>query len=337
MGKGDKSVVVNGDPEKMPELEMDDEAGGRGNWSNKMDFVLSCLSYAVGLGNVWRFPYVCYKNGGGAFLIPFMCMLFITGIPLVFMELSFGQYASSGVVSIWKVSPIFQGVGWAMFVVSCLIAIYYNMIIAWTIYYLFASFTDHLPWSDCGEWSTEACLTDKSEMNNCTNHNGTWFNATCFWPGDYSNNLDEYNTIVQLANSSGIKYLSASDEYFHKEVLAITSSIADIGEVKWELALCLLLAWVLVDICLAKGIKSSGKAVYFTAFFPYLVLTILLVRGITLEGSIDGIIYYLKPKWELLLEPRVSIHLNTLFYLNFFLWVLCCCRSILFWLYLFYP
>lgn len=302
MGKGDKSLVPPSDPEKVgEEYEMSSEAGGRGNWSNKMDFVLSCLSYAVGLGNVWRFPYVCYKNGGGVFLLPFCAMLFITGIPLVYLELSFGQYASSGVVSIWKVSPIFQGVGWAMFIVSCLICIYYNMIIAWTIYYLFASFTDHLPWSDCGEWSSEACVDDMVVKNNCTKNNGTWFNSTCVYP--YSVDNATYSKIQEI--SGNIKHISASEEYFHKYVLDITSSMEEMGGLRWELAACLLAAWVLVDICLAKGIKSSGKAVYFTAFFPYLVLTILLVRGVTLEGASDGIIYYLKPDWSQLAEPRV--------------------------------
>ncbi|WAR04563.1 SC6A9-like protein, partial [Mya arenaria] len=101
-----KGADENGDDSSSGSGE--DENQERGNWSRKMDFILSCLSYAVGLGNVWRFPYVCYRNGAGAFLIPFIIMLFVTGIPLVYLELSFGQFASSGVVSIWKASPLFQ-------------------------------------------------------------------------------------------------------------------------------------------------------------------------------------------------------------------------------------
>lgn len=77
------------------------------------------------------------------------------------------------------------------------------------------------------------------------------------------------------------------------------------GVPKWELALCLLLSWLIVIACLARGVQSAGKAVYFTALFPYLVLTILFIRGLTLEGSWVGLKYYFIPKWERLLVPKV--------------------------------
>lgn len=291
---GQVTVVTN---------EKEDENAERGNWSRKMDFFLSCLSYAVGLGNVWRFPYICARNGGGAFLIPFLIMLFITGIPLVFMEMSFGQFASSGVVSIWNVCPLFQGVGWAMFIVSLLIAIYYNMIIAWTLYYFFASFAKTLPWSFCGPWSSDGCLEDRTEMSNCMHYGGLWFNDSCVT--NTTVGQDRFLEIQNISNTSVLDRHSPSNDYFHTVVLDITKGVEEMGAVRWQLALCLLLAWILVAICLAKGIKTSGKAVYFTAFFPYVVLTILLIRGLTLKGSVDGIVYFLLPQWDQLLNAKV--------------------------------
>ncbi|KAK3106826.1 hypothetical protein FSP39_000767 [Pinctada imbricata] len=310
----DKSLATKefelNDPEKTSAMSSTTDSSGdenaeRGNWSRKMDFVLSCLSYAVGLGNVWRFPYVCYRNGAGAFLIPFIVMLFITGIPLVFLELSFGQFASSGVVSIWKASPIFQGVGWAMFIVSVLICIYYNMIIAYTLYYLFASFAAVLPWNECGSWATEACATENQTLRNaykkCTTLGLSWCNDACYNLSTVDNGTLANLTCTEYGK--GVK--SPSDEYFHESVLDITSGVHSMGVIRWELAGCLLVAWIMVAVCLAKGIKTSGKAVYFTAFFPYVVLLILLIRALTLEGSVDGIIYYFKPQWDKLGTAKV--------------------------------
>ncbi|XP_018412205.1 PREDICTED: sodium- and chloride-dependent neutral and basic amino acid transporter B(0+)-like, partial [Nanorana parkeri] len=78
-----------------------------------------------------------------------------------------------------------------------------------------------------------------------------------------------------------------------KVALKRSSGMDETGQVVWHLALCLLLAWIITAAALVKGIKSSGKVVYFTALFPYAVLIILLIRGVTLEGAIDGIEYFI--------------------------------------------
>lgn len=64
----------------------------RQTWSRKAEFILAVIAFAVGLGNVWRFPYLCYKNGGGAFFIPYIIMCVLGGIPVFFLELSLGQF-----------------------------------------------------------------------------------------------------------------------------------------------------------------------------------------------------------------------------------------------------
>ena len=274
-----------------------DENKERGNWSNQFEFLLSCLSYAVGLGNVWRFPYLCYRNGGGAFLIPYTVMLITVGIPLFFMELSFGQYASEGPITIWKICPLFTGIGYAMFLMSALVGIYYNMILAWAMFYFLSSFTSSLPWSSCDNpWNTKECR--QHDTRNCTAINGTvLFNGTCILKDQVSE--DEWLEAVK-ENSR-----MPSEEYFHKFVLGLSSGIHEWGTMRLELAFCLLICWLIVFICLVRGIKSMGKVVYFTAFFPYFVLTILLIRGLTLDGSLDGIKFYLTPDWPRLKESRV--------------------------------
>ncbi|KAK2180985.1 hypothetical protein NP493_418g00000 [Ridgeia piscesae] len=286
----------------------EDENVERGNWTGKLDFLLSCLSYAVGLGNLWRFPYLCYRNGGGAFLIPYVFMLVFAGIPLFFMELSFGQFASEGVITVWKVCPLLQGIGWGMFIVSSFIAVYYNVVIAWSIFYLLASLNTQVPWSTCdNHWNTPECgIVNLAEKHNCTLHNGTWRNHTCYIVTGRDH--DKFNVNI----SNGYTHMemlasrkSPSDEYFHNFVLDISEGFHEMGGVRWQLAGCLLLAWMLVGGCLIKGIKSQGKVVYFTATFPYLVLCVLLVRGITLDGSGDGILYYITPQWNRLANAKV--------------------------------
>ena len=72
----------------------------RASWGNQCDFFLTSLGVAVGLGNIWRFPYVAYVNGGGTFLVPYLLMLLLIGAPALFVEQSIGQY---GRVAINKV------------------------------------------------------------------------------------------------------------------------------------------------------------------------------------------------------------------------------------------
>ncbi|XP_015779944.1 PREDICTED: sodium-dependent neutral amino acid transporter B(0)AT1-like isoform X1 [Acropora digitifera] len=122
----------------------------RYTWGNKAEYILATLGYAVGFGNLWRFPYLCQKNGGGAFLIPYFTSLVLLGIPLFFLELAIGQSIRQGPIGVWRaIHPYLGGVGVASAVACLLVAMYYNMIIAWCFFYLFVSFQDPLPYSSC--------------------------------------------------------------------------------------------------------------------------------------------------------------------------------------------
>ncbi|CAM9983228.1 unnamed protein product [Lampetra fluviatilis] len=260
-----------------------DENAERGNWTSKSEYMLSMIGNAVGLGNLWRFPYLAYKNGGGAFLIPYIIMLAFVGLPLFFLECSIGQFASLGPITIWKVVPILKGLGWMMVITSSLIALYYNAIIAYGLFYLFASFTSELPWSSCKKWwgADGNCFDRSVGTAHFLRHCIPLFQVC--------------NSSLAEANCSSVNSSkqTPSEQYWNKYALRRSESMDETGDVVWHLALTLLLSWIVTCAALVKGIKSSGKVVYFTAIFPYVVLIILLIRGATLPGAILGIEYYI--------------------------------------------
>ncbi|XP_032886741.1 sodium- and chloride-dependent neutral and basic amino acid transporter B(0+)-like [Amblyraja radiata] len=266
-----------------------DENVERSNWSSKTDYLLSVIGCAVGLGNVWRFPYLAYRNGGGAFLIPYLLMLAMAGMPVFFLESSFGQFASRGPIAVWKAVPMLQGVGITMIFLSVISAISYNCIIAYSLFYLFASFQSPLPWSDCFSWwgADETCSrTPRDPFCNLTLDSGYTDIVNTTW-------LQANNKTCSNGSEIYVPHQGPTEQYWDKKVLHRSRSIDEMGEIVWHVALCLLLAWLIVGAALSKGIKSSGKVVYFTATFPYVVLTVLLIRGLTLEGARKGIEFYI--------------------------------------------
>ena len=87
----------------------DNEEVERDQWASPTEFLLSCISMSVGIGNFYRFPFTAYENGGGAFLIPYIIVLLLIGKPIYFLELAIGQFSSYGQVKCWKMAPFFKG------------------------------------------------------------------------------------------------------------------------------------------------------------------------------------------------------------------------------------
>merc|ERR1719270_1368408 len=153
-----------------PEAEttVEDDDAERGTFSNKLDFLFSCISVSVGLGNVWRFPYLCYKNGGGTFLLIYFIAMFGCGIPIFFQEVATGQYlGSGGLTMIGQLVPMLQGVGYAIMTIVFFLDIYYCIIICWTLFYLINSLVaiPDLPWGSCGNWWNTPNCYDSEHLN----------------------------------------------------------------------------------------------------------------------------------------------------------------------------
>ncbi|XP_061639309.1 sodium- and chloride-dependent GABA transporter 2-like isoform X1 [Phyllopteryx taeniolatus] len=244
----------------------------RGHWGSKVEFLLATAGNIVGLGNVWRFPYLCYKNGGGAFLVPYLVFIVTCGVPLFLLETTIGQYTQEGAVTCWrKMCPLAQGIGYGEQLIQLYNCMTYIIILSWALFYLVFSFNSTLPWSTCDNyWNTANCVD--VTIRNHTNHT---------------------------------KGTAAATEFWERRVLNISGGIEEIGSIRWEVLLCLLAMWVICYFSIWKGVKSTGKVVYFTATFPYVMLLILLIRGVTLPGARQGVEFYLLPELSRLTDPQV--------------------------------
>ena len=114
----------------------------REQWNSKLGFILAAIGSAVGLGNIWRFPYVAYTNGGGAFLIPYFFAIFTAGIPLLILEYGMGhKYKGSTPLVIARANKKWEWLGWWPIISSFVIVSYYSIILSWAINYFGFSFT----------------------------------------------------------------------------------------------------------------------------------------------------------------------------------------------------
>lgn len=122
---------------------------GRDRWSSRTIFLFAAIGSAVGLGNVWRFPYLTYKFGGGAFLIPYLIALLVIGIPLMALEFAIGQKLQRGAVDAFKtVNHKLRGIGFGAVFASFIIVVYYAAVMAWALIYFMRSFSAKVPWAE---------------------------------------------------------------------------------------------------------------------------------------------------------------------------------------------
>ncbi|XP_077544785.1 sodium- and chloride-dependent glycine transporter 1-like [Haemaphysalis longicornis] len=282
----------------------------RQKWASNVEFLLASTGMSIGLGNIWRFPYVAYSNGGGAFLLPYLIIMTVVGRAMFYMEMLMGQFRSAGATQVFDCVPMARGVGWAMVYTCFVIALYYNLLLSYSLNFLWYSFKSVLPWTFCDpEWADENCVDSSTSLRACksvnktlyslySGRNGTDVNTSVVLEGKNGSVLvpwDAYNG--SFSNCSDF-VVSSPEEFYENYVLGVSSGVHELGKVQTGLAVGLAVSWVAVFFCVFKGVRSSGKVSYFTAVTPFFILGVILLRGITLEGAFDGLSYYFYPQWE---------------------------------------
>ncbi|XP_077404815.1 sodium-dependent neutral amino acid transporter B(0)AT3-like [Vanacampus margaritifer] len=172
---GEKFSSIELNMVKNVELDEQTGEGDEVKWDNKVQYLLTIIGFAVGLGNIWRFPFLCQTYGGGAFLIPYGISLVFEGLPLLYLELAIGQKLRKGSIGVWKeISPFMGGVGICSMMISFLVSLFYNSVLAWVLWYFYNSFKNPLPWSQCPANDTNLTL----ECTKSTPVNFFWYRKT---------------------------------------------------------------------------------------------------------------------------------------------------------------
>ena len=230
-------------------MATDSGSGIRETWNTRAAFVLAAIGSAVGLGNLWGFPYKLYAFGGGAFLIPYFIAMAIMGIPLLIMEFAVGHWAQVGPPDAFhKVCRRYRFVGWWLVTLAFVIITYYTVILGYCVIYLVESVAGmtgkELPWA-----------------------------------------VNE----------------AAAKTHFFEEILDYGGGFKLKG-VRGPILYGMIASWVMIYLCLFRGVKWVSKVVLLTVPLPWIMLVILTFRGLTLDGAVTGLQFYLEPRWEKLLE-----------------------------------
>jgi len=220
-------------------------------WGSRGAFVLAAIGSAVGLGNLWGFPYKLYTYGGGAFLIPYFIAMVVMGIPLLIMEFSVGHWAQQSPPGAFSaILKKYRYVGWWLVILAFVIIAYYAVILGYCLNYLVVSIAsvgkETVPWAGEDPGAAQAF---------------------------FFNDMLGYKDVMKLGSPAGAVVIGTAA------------------------------SWLLVYFCLFRGVKWVSKVVLLTVPLPWIMLVILTVRGLTLDGAMQGLEFYLEPRWGKLLEP----------------------------------
>ena len=219
----------------------------RERWHSRPAFVLAAIGSAVGLGNLWRFPYIAYQNGGGAFLIPYFVAILTAGVPLIILEFALGHIMQgSAPAAMRRINRKLEWIGWWALIIGSIISFYYAGVMSWCWNYLWHSFT--LKWGADPE---------------------------------------------------------ATGAFFKGTVLGVTSGPGELGGLQWPLVIGMALTWIAIFLIICRGVRRVGKVVLLTVPLPVILIIVLIVRGVTLDGAMQGLTFYLNPDWSKLKDPSV--------------------------------
>ncbi|XP_076369033.1 sodium-dependent dopamine transporter-like isoform X2 [Tachypleus tridentatus] len=315
--------VVDSDSDSSTVQSVTSSTDFQPSWNRKLDFLFFCISHALGLGNIWRFPYFCYMSGGGSFFVAYLIVMLLCGIPMLRAELAIGQLTQNKMINAFgRLCPLTKGLGIAGMLASFWLTASYSVLFAWSLFYFFNSIFEVPRWSRCNNsWNSELCRTHSS-ITELTTKLLTVDQALMSGPnktvsvgndtepegkvGSSSIISSENNNSEMVSSLSGLH--RSTEEFFNKKLMEVTNGLDNMGQVRWELFASILVCLILVYIAVRKSPFRLVRRRYKLVLVPLVLLLAFLIRVVVLDGSSSGLHYFFHPTVKGLVNPKVWLY-----------------------------
>ncbi|XP_055853319.1 sodium-dependent proline transporter-like [Episyrphus balteatus] len=255
----------------------------RGKWASPKDFLFACLGHTFKPDAVFIYPWVILRDNGIFTLIPYFITLGVCVIPIVFMQSFLGQFSSTGFISVFRISPLFKGIGYISLIINLTSLTYYAVLGAIPLFYFFHTLTPTIPWS---------CEGAK-----------TWMKLE-----------ENASSICEFYNHSNVKKYDLeipSVEFFNNELDTLTMYHSEHpeGRFSWILMICSFLIWAMVAFVIIKPVEMIGKFLRYSCITVLGIMGLILLRFLFLPGAMKGLISFLFHPLMYNLEPLVYVPL----------------------------
>lgn len=265
---------------------------GRDHWGSKLGFILAAAGSAVGLGNIWKFPYITYENGGGAFVLLYLVCILCVGFPIMIAEFLLGKISEKDAVGCFAIfrpdNKIFKFIGIIGVFTGFIILSYYSVVAGWTLEYTLKSLT-------CSEF-----IVDKPDYSSPELQKAIFQKYNKFTPDEKSQILlkagfDEKADWKTLFNSSEQNHISIRESLIEQVMKNVR---AELGEQQFEES-AIMLAKQQQSNKIFEEHLGKGNSMLFWHFL-FMILTAVIVYG-GISGGIEKAARILMPVLFLLL------------------------------------
>ncbi|XP_060074367.1 sodium- and chloride-dependent glycine transporter 2-like [Ylistrum balloti] len=271
-------------------------------WTSRFEYIVALLGYSIGLPEFWRVPYLTFRNGGGPFIIAYILLMLVCGLPLYFLELALSQYSGKGPWKFWDICPLLRGIGIAIAVFNGISSINTAIMEAWAFEYFVNSFKAVLPWTNCdNDWNTPACYKEGSH--------DIAGNVSLY---DNNRNLSMVNLTYSLTaifkqNETIQHPVDSVNEFWLYRILKISDGIGFLGSISVLFVVYLFVIRLIAAITIVKSVESMGKVLYITALLPLVLVIVIWIRALTLPGAATGMLYFVSADFGRFADPQLWI------------------------------